>query len=218
MFDAEGIAKSIVDGRLTIEKVPNVFGVPLRAYVRTKVLEQVPDFNFNLPEARLKAVGGVLTQLTKQRGAMGSFVKNMTDQVTRVNTIMEDIVSRVNLRAIDLPKRELLKSLKGSGNEAIIEAYMAEISNEIGKISTGSSQSIRELSTEAQARWNKIHDPNLSFKELSKILTETQHMGQIRLDSVDNEIFETESMLKDVTKPTRQKPQAPRFTIKKVSE
>jgi len=194
--------------------------VPLRAAVRSKVLSKVPEFNFNLPEARLKAVGGALTQLTKQRVAMGSFVKNMKVQVDRVNEIMTDIVDRVGVKAIDMPRRELLKSIIGSGNEAIIEAYMTEISNEIGKISTGGAQSIRELSTEAQARWAKIHDPALSFQELSKILTETQHMGTIRIESVDDEIRETESMLTDVTKPMRRKSdnKAPLFKIKKVSD
>jgi len=151
---------------------------------------------------------------------MGSFVKNMKVQVDRVNEIMTDIVDRVGVKAIDMPRRELLKSIIGSGNEAIIEAYMTEISNEIGKISTGGAQSIRELSTEAQARWAKIHDPALSFQELSKILTETQHMGTIRIESVDDEIRETESMLTDVTKPMRRKSdnKAPLFKIKKVSD
>jgi hypothetical protein len=178
--------------------VPNVFGVPLKETVRTKVLEKNPKFNFNKPEARIKGLGSAATQLYKQKVAMGSFVENLHVQINRVEEIMQDITNRLGARGIDKPRRELLKSVVGSGNEAIIEAYMAEVSREIGKLASGSSQSIRALSDEEAAKWDKIHDPSLSFKELMKILKETQHMASIRKESVDKEIAKTMELLDNV--------------------
>jgi hypothetical protein len=143
--------------------------------------------------AGTKAGVASLGQQQKMRGMMGSFVRNMDKQVSRVEDIGEDIVSRVGVRALDMPIRSLNQKFLGSGNENILEAYTTEISNEIAKLSTGSASSIAELSVGAQERWAKIHDPNLSYNELMKILNETKHMAQMRLDSADEEINATKS-------------------------
>jgi len=142
-----------------------------------------------------KALQGSLTNQEKQRGMMGGFVKNINKQVDRVEEVSADLVKRVGTRALDLPIRSLKRSFAGSGNENIIEAYMVEISNEIGKLSTGSSASVAELSQGAQEQWAKIHDPNLNFKELKKILNETRDMANMRLESTDEQIAETVSKI-----------------------
>ena len=183
-INVDEIAETIIDGRETIENVPNPFGVPLRAIVRDKVLEKDPKLNFILPRTVVRAIDTSLKAQEKQRGLMGSFVRNINKQVSRVDEIAQEI-SRWGVRALDLPKRELITRLKGSGREKVLEAYLTEISAEIGKLSTGSSASIRELSTEGQARWNKIHDPNLSFKELKIILEERRDMAEMRLSSTN---------------------------------
>jgi len=131
----------------------------------------------------------------KVRGMMGGFVRNLNKQVDRVGQIGNDLVSRVGVRVLDLPIRELLTRFVGSGQEQVLESYLAEISNEIGKLSTGSSASVAELSTEAQKRWNKIHDPNLSMKELKKILDETQHQANMRITSSEEELKSTKQRL-----------------------
>jgi len=201
IVDVEGVAQSILDGRETIENVKNTFGVPVQEAVRASVLEKDPEFNFVKPRIKLSSIKTSLSQQQKQRGMMGSFVKNLNKQIDRIDEVMKDVISRVGIRAVDLPKRELIRRFKGSGYENVLEAYMLEISNEIGKLSTGSAASIRELSTDAQERWAKIHDPNLSLKELKKILDETRLMANMRIDSTDEEIEETLDMLDNVRKP-----------------
>ena len=196
-IDVEGSAKAIIEGRETIENVKNTFGVPIQEAVRKKVLETDSEFNFLLPRAVVRSLDTSLKGQEKQRGLMGSFVRNIEKQVTRVDEIAKEI-DRWGIRALDLPKRELITRLKGSGKEKVLEAYLTEISAEIGKLSTGSSASIRELSTEAQARWNKIHDPNLSLKELSIILEETRDMAKMRISSTNEEIEFTKERLKNL--------------------
>ncbi len=150
--------------------------------------------------AEYKAKSMSVRNQEKIRGMMGGFVRNMDKQIVRVDDLFGKIVQRVGVRAMDYPLREIKTRAIGSGNEAIIEAYLLEISNEIGKLSTGSAASIQELSKEAQVKWAKIHDPNLSPREIKKILTETRHMGQLRLDSSDEEIKKTLNDMKNIDK------------------
>ena len=144
------------------------------------------------------ALGKSLANQQKIYNMMGSFVRNMDQQISRVKKIGDDLVNRVGTRALDLPLRELKTRFKGSGNEAILEAYTLEISNEIGKLSTGSSASIRELSVDAQERWAKIHDPNLSLGELIKVLDETKHMGAMRMEGAKDEIESTKYAMEEI--------------------
>lgn len=156
----------------------------------------------------------------KQRGLAGSFVRNLNKQLNRVEQIAGD-VSRVDVRLLDVPIRELKTRAAGSGREKAFEAYLLEISNEIGKLSTGSQASIRELSVDAQERWAKIHDPNLSLNELKIILDETRNMAEMRLESFDEEISKTISDMENVTQKSGTKKETaketkPRFKILKV--
>lgn len=130
---------------------------------------------------------------------MGSFVRNINFQVDRVDEIMQDI-NRWGIRGLDLPKRELIKRVKGSGKEITLDAYLTEISNEINKLSQGSQASIAQLGEESQKRWNKIHDPNLSIKEMKTILDETKNMANMRLQSADSELDFTRLRLENVRK------------------
>jgi hypothetical protein len=162
-----------------------------REYAEWNLGKGVTGAEAGAQSAEYKAKAMSVRNQEKIRGMMGGFVRNMDKQIVRLDEIYAGLVSRVGLRALDLPKREIIKLAIGSGNETIVEAYLAEISREIGKLSTGSAASIQELSVQAQAKWDKIHDPNLSPREIKKILTETRHMGQMRLDSSDEEIKKT---------------------------
>ena len=200
LFEAmgtEGVAQAVIEGRETLENVKNTFGVPIQEVVRSKVLEIDPKFNFVIPRAVVKSLSSSLANQEKQRGMMGGFVRNINKQLTRVDEIYSE-VSRWGARFLDLPKRELITRMVGSGKEKTLEAYMTEISNEIAKLSTGSQASIRELSTEAQERWAKIHDVNLSFNEMKTILEETRQMAEMRISSSNEELEFTKSRLKNL--------------------
>lgn len=195
--DISGVAESIIQGRETIENVKNTFGIPVQEAVRKEVLAKEPGYNFLLPRSAFKALSSSLRTQEKSRGLMGSFVRNLNKQLDRVDVIAKD-VGRLDVRFLDLPKRELLTRAKGSGKEKAFEAYLIEISNEIAKLSTGSAASIRELSTDAQERWAKIHDPNLSLNELKIILNETRQMANMRITSTDEELQFTRDRIRNI--------------------
>jgi hypothetical protein len=171
-----------------------------REYAEWNIGKGVTGAEAGATGAEYKAKSMSVRNQEKIRGMMGGFVRNMDKQIVRVDDLFGKIVSRVGVRAMDYPLREIKTRAIGSGNEAIIEAYLLEISNEIGKLSTGSAASIQELSKEAQVKWAKIHDPNLSPREIKKILAETRHMGQLRLDSSDEEIKKTLNDMKNIDK------------------
>jgi len=139
-----------------------------------------------------------MTDQYKRRGAMGSFVSNLNKQMSKVQTRMEDIKSRVGLRALDLPWRELRTRFVGSGHENVLTGYMKEISAEISKLSQGATASVAQLSDTQQKEWDKIHDPNLSLKELLIVLEGTREMANMRLESVDEEITSTMEQLDNI--------------------
>jgi len=162
-----------------------------------------------------KALGTSLSSQEKSRGMMGSFVRNLNEQIDKVKEIQQN---RIGIRLLDLPVRELAMRAKGSGEEAVLASYLMEISREIGKLSTGSQASIAELSVAAQEKWDKIHDPNLSFKELSKVLQATKDQARMRLRAADEEINYTKRKIKGLsgksdTSPDRVRVKSPNGSI-----
>ena len=161
--------------------------------------------------AEQKSLTTSLTTQEKARGMMGGFVRNIDKQIDRMDEIGKDFVSRYGMRALDKPMVELRRSVIGSPEENIIDAYFTEISNEIGKLSTSSQASISELSVEAQKKWGKIHDPNLSFRDRMKILEETRHMANMRVESADEELRATKDKMSGSNaggaQPSRNAPQ-----------
>jgi hypothetical protein len=122
---------------------------------------------------------------------MGSFVQNINGQLGKVVEIMTDVINRVGVRYLDMPWREVHTRAIGSGNEKILEAYMKEISVEIFKLSQGSTASVALLPEAGRKEWESIHDVNLSYRQLKKVLEGTRDMANIRLKSVNDEIKRT---------------------------
>jgi hypothetical protein len=141
-----------------------------------------------------------LNMQEKTYGMMGQFVGNLNKQITRVKQITKDTINRVGVRALDLPIRELNTRFVGSGHERVLESYLMEISREIGKLSTGSQASVAELSVEAQKRWDKIHDANLSLKDLEIILNATQEQANIRRSTALENINESKVRMREGVK------------------
>ncbi len=166
--------------------------------------------------AAYKAGKVALNFQEKQLGSARSFALNIEGQAKRVEEIMSDVISRVGVRAIDLPVRELKTRFAGSGQERVLESYLMEISREIGKLSTGSQASIAELSVEAQKKWDKIHDPNLSLKELKEVLNATKEQAGIRIKSMDDALKIQMERLRET--PMRKVGGKPRLTPEQARE
>ena len=121
-----------------------------------------------------------LKNMTKQEAPMSAFVLNINRQIAKVEELYSKN-DRTGLRLIDLPIRELRVKAKGSGDEAVKASYLLEISNEIGKLSSGASGSVQQLSDSAKEDWKKVHDVNLSMKEIMKVVNATRDQANMRI-------------------------------------
>ena len=142
------------------------------------------------------AYGSSITQQQKQIGAMGSFVKNMDSQINKVGELSKKL-STFDTRLLNVPLRAVRGRIVGSADQAKYDMYLTEIENEIGKLATGSAASVSELSVGAQQKWEKIHDKNLSIKDMLELLKETRTAGQLRMKSVEDQIKETKASMRN---------------------
>lgn len=132
--------------------------------------------------ADVKAKDKSASNQKKIMDMMDGFVQNLNKQVGEVKSIYSKL-PRTSWKLANIPIKQLRKYVTGSGEEAKAKSYLLEISNEIGKLSTGSSASIRELGEHAQKQWAAIHDESLSFKDLAIVLDATQKQANMRLSS-----------------------------------
>jgi hypothetical protein len=123
-----------------------------------------------------------LKNMTKQEAPMSAFVLNINRQISKVEELYTKN-DRTGLRLIDVPLRELRVKAKGSGEEAVKASYLLEISNEIGKLSSGASGSVQQLSDSAKEDWKKVHDVNLSMKEIMKVVNATRDQANMRIST-----------------------------------
>lgn len=164
-----------------------------------------------LMQADYRAGNMSLGNMTKQEAPMNAFVLNINKQITKLETLYSNN-DRVGIRLLDLPLRELKVKAKGSGLEASRASYLLEISNEIGKLSSGASASVQQLSDSAKEDWKKVHDPNLSLKELMVVLNATRDQANMRMTTWREAKEDVRASLKGLGGNQTPPPSKPRLT------
>ncbi len=151
-----------------------------KGYAKWQLEKGYKPSDVALMQADYRAGNMSLSNMTKQEAPMSAFVGNINRQIEKVRQLYDNN-DRVGLRLIDKPVRDLKLLAKGSGDEAVKASYLLEISNEIGKLSSGASASVQQLSDSAKEDWKKVHDPNLSFKEIMKVVNATRDQANMRI-------------------------------------
>lgn len=191
--DVQAWAKAVKEGRANLQDVPN------RGTVRSRVvkeLEKQGGVDYAANNAENKASAASITQQQKQLGSMGSFVKNLNAQIGQVESLSKDLQT-FDTRLLNVPLRTLRGRVAGSPLQAKYDMYLAEISSEIGKLASGSTGSVAELSQGAREKWDKIHDPNLSVKDMISLLQETRNAATLRVKSVEDTLSETKANMRN---------------------
>ena len=134
-------------------------------------------------QADTKAIQSSMNFLDKQLSSMGSFVANLEMQVDKVSELSKDLKT-FDTRLLNIPLRIMRGKIAGSPLQAKYDMYLSEIESEIGKLATGATGSVAELSASAQEKWAKIHDKNLSVKDMLSLLEETKEAARMRRQSV----------------------------------
>lgn len=147
-------------------------------------------------QADTKSIASALGQLEKQLGAMGSFINNMDRQVSRFTELANEL-DQGGIRILNVPRRLWRSKIQGHPLQAKYDLYLTEIEAEIGKLAQGSPQSIAELSTHAQEKWDKIHDKNLGAEDIISLIEETSHAAKMRIRSVEDQLETTRKKMRD---------------------
>jgi hypothetical protein len=153
-----------------------------KEYTQWQVDKGFKPGDIALMQADYKAGDMSLRNMKKQEAPMEAFVSNINRQISKVEELYQKD-DRTGLRLIDKPLRDLKVLAKGSGDEAVKASYLLEISNEIGKLSGGSSASVQQLSDSAKEDWKKVHDVNLSLAEIMKVVNATRDQANMRLET-----------------------------------
>ena len=138
-----------------------------------------------------------LKNMAKQEAPMSAFVGNINKQIDKVQQLYSNN-DRTGIRLLDKPIRDLKVLAVGSGDEAVKASYLLEISNEIGKLSSGASGSVQQLSDSAKEDWKKVHDVNLSLGEIMKVVNATRDQANMRMSSWREAKQEVRSMLSGI--------------------
>jgi len=186
----ETTAQLLSEGKINPSDISKRGGPGMVDKIYKRAREINPDFDPRGQQAENAGYQATISMQEKQIGQMGSFVKNMSKQIDRVEDIGKELAS-FDARILNLPLRAARSKITGSANQAKYDMYITEIESEIGKLATGSAASIAELSISAQEKWSKIHDKNLSIKDMISLLKETKHAGEMRMDSVSEQLKET---------------------------
>jgi hypothetical protein len=193
--ETEVIAQLLADGKITMNDISKRGGVKQQAAILKRASELNPAIDPRADQAATSAFASSLTMQQRQLGMMGSFVKNMDYQVGRVKELGEELKT-FDSRIMNVPLRAVRGKIAGSPLQAKYDMYITEIENEIGKLATGSAASISELSVGAQEKWAKIHDKNLSVKDMVSLLEETSKAGKMRMQSVESQLAETKTQMR----------------------
>lgn len=188
--DIDTVASLLAQGKIDAADLSKRGGNAQIAQIYKRAQEINPEFDPRGTKAANAAYQATLSQQEKQRGAVGSFVKNIDAQIGAVNDIFK-YLQRTDARGLNIPIRELKTRLIGSGLENKYDMFISEISAESSKLSQSAAQSIAQLPEGSRQKWEKIHDLNLPISEMKLLLEGTKDMGKIRLKSLDDEITDT---------------------------
>lgn len=141
-------------------------------------------------QADTKAIQGSLNFLDKQLSSMGSFVTNLNSQIDRVGELSKDLQT-FDTRLFNIPLRAVRGRIQGSPLQAKYDLFLTEIESEIGKLASGSTGSVAELSQGARETWAKIHDKNLGISDMLDLLEETKTAANFRVQSVQDQLNKT---------------------------
>lgn len=144
--------------------------------------------------ASTKAIQGSLNFLEKQKSSMGSFVENMQEQIKAVKEISDNLAMS-DIKLLNKPWRTIRRYL-GSAQQQKYDLFLGEITRENSKLATGSTQSIAAPAVEETKFWDRIHDKELSVKDMLELLIATAKAGDIRMASVNNAIEQAKQRLR----------------------
>lgn len=179
------------------------------AFARSKIMSKAAEIagleGIDVPElvtqqANVKAYKTAMTDIAK----FSERVKVYTRVIEKNSDYLETIASKYNLtgpRFANMPVNGL-RQFMGSGDFAALKLALKSLSNEVAKVESG-SLGIAEVSVEQGKVMERIHDPNLSFGELMKVVQTGRQLGENREAALEQQLEELRNTIKLGTQRTQ---------------
>jgi hypothetical protein len=154
----------------------------------------------------LKAQGMAMNAAKKMDAAQGIFINKIEENTKTLERIRAKYGSNFQ-RWANLPLNKAQEFI-GSGDLAAIKLVLKSTSNEVAKVESG-SLGIQEVS-EGQAKYMKmVHDENLPFAEIMKVMNMGNELGANARRATKKQIQDLDDEIKGKKPPSTKKAQDP---------
>lgn len=136
---------------------------------------------------------GALKDLTKRKELIGTFT-NRIDENTKVVERIAKKYGNQAPRLVNMPVNKLAQVM-GSGDYASLKLALKSLSNEIAKVESG-SLGISEVSVEQAKYMEKIHDADMTFGDLMKVLETGKQLGKTSMSAINKQRKDLQNRMK----------------------
>lgn len=139
-------------------------------------------------------------------GSMRSFISNIDKQAAKINEVGERM-KRFDTKFLNIPLNKVIDAV-GDADRATFRLLVGELSEEIGKLASGATNSVAALSEGGREKWDKIFDTNLSYNDMMELVKESKEIAHMRVDSMKESLKESRKIIRETP---RSKVAAPKY-------
>ena len=142
----------------------------------------------------------------KKLGSMRSFALNIDKQAGKLNETIDKIF-KLDAKILNHPVNKIMTDYVGSADRAVLAVLVGELSEEIGKLASGATDSVAALSEGGREKWDKIFNVNLPAKAMKQLVNESKEVALMRIDSMKESLAESKRIrrggkIKKTERPT----------------
>lgn len=126
----------------------------------------------------------------KKLGSMRSFTKNIDKQAEKIHEVANRLF-KMDTKILNHPVNKIMRDYIGSADRAVLQLIVGELSEEIGKLASGATDSVAALSEGGREKWDAIYDTNLSTKDMLALVDESKELAKFRVDSMKESLAES---------------------------
>ena len=129
----------------------------------------------------------------KKLGSMRSFSKNIDKQAAKIEETAQKIF-KMDTKILNYPVNKIMRDYVGSADRAVLQLLVGELSEEIGKLASGATDSVAALSEGGREKWDHIFDVNLSTKDMLQLVEESKEVAKMRVDSMKESLVDSKKI------------------------
>lgn len=137
-------------------------------------------------------------------GSMRSFIGNIDKQAAKIEEVGARM-KRFDTKFLNIPLNKVIDAV-GDADRATFRLLIGELSEEIGKLASGATNSVAALTEGGREKWDKIFDTNLSYADMMELVKESKEIAHMRVDSMKESLKESRKIIR---KTPRSKQAAP---------